>query len=56
MIVNDKPEEKLKRSISLPFLIFYGLGTMIGGGIYALTGKVAGIAGMYAPIAFALSA
>jgi len=46
----------LKRSISLPFLIFYGLGTMIGGGIYALTGKIAGVAGFYAPTAFALSA
>ncbi len=46
----------LKRSISLPLLIFYGLGTMVGGGIYALTGKVVGMAGMYAPIAFALSA
>ncbi len=56
MIVNDEQEGNLKRSISLTFLIFYGLGTMIGGGIYALTGKVAGIAGMYAPIAFALSA
>ncbi|NCO04269.1 MAG: amino acid permease [Alphaproteobacteria bacterium] len=49
-------ENTLKRSISLPLLIFYGLGTMIGGGIYALTGKVAGISGMYTPIAFALSA
>ncbi len=56
MITNDKQEENLKRSISLPFLIFYGLGTMIGGGIYALTGKVAGIAGMYAPVSFVLSA
>jgi amino acid transporter len=29
---------------------------MIGGGIYALTGKIAGEAGMYAPFSFALSA
>ena len=46
----------LKRSISLPMLIFYGLGTMIGGGIYALVGKVAGAAGMAAPFSFMLSA
>ncbi len=52
----QQEDGQLKRSISLPFLIFYGLGTMIGGGIYALTGKVAGIAGLYAPISFALSA
>ena len=42
----------LKRSVSLPFLILYGLGTMVGGGIYALTGKVAGEAGMYTPWSF----
>ena len=47
---------RLKRSLSLPEVMFYGLGTMIGGGIYALTGKVAGQAGMYAPLSFVLSA
>jgi amino acid transporter len=46
---------ELKRSLSLPIVIFYGLGTMVGGGIYALAGKVAGEAGMYAPVAFTLS-
>lgn len=56
MTETNQDNAPLKRSISLPFLIFYGLGTMIGGGIYALTGKVAGVAGMYAPVAFALSA
>lgn len=48
--------QTLKRTITLPQMIFYGLGTMIGGGIYALTGKVAGIAGMYAPVSFLVSA
>jgi len=52
--MNENTE--LKRSLSLPIVIFYGLGTMVGGGIYALAGKVAGEAGMYAPVAFALSA
>ncbi len=42
----------LKRSISLPMIILYGLGTIIGGGVYALTGKVAGTSGLLAPIAF----
>ena len=41
---------KLKRMISLPVLIFYGLGTMVGGGFYALLGKVVGEAGVYAPL------
>ncbi|MFC7048344.1 APC family permease [Emcibacter nanhaiensis] len=47
---------RLRRSINLPFLVFYGLGTIVGGGIYAMTGKVAGIAGLYAPVAFLISA
>jgi amino acid transporter len=32
--------------------VLYGLGTMVGGGFYALTGKVAGEAGMQTPLAF----
>lgn len=49
-------QKKLSRTISLPYLIFYGVGTMIGAGFYALLGKVAGEAGMFAPIAFLGSA
>ena len=52
----DKPAPQLKRAIGLPLLIFYGVGTIVGGGFYALTGKVAGEAGMLAPFAFGLSA
>lgn len=43
---------ELKRSITLPLLTLYGLGTIIGAGIFVLLGKVAGEAGIYAPIAF----
>jgi amino acid transporter len=39
----------------LAALIFYGVGDMLGAGIYALTGKVAGILGHAAWIAFAVS-
>ncbi|HEX7812728.1 MAG TPA: amino acid permease [Burkholderiales bacterium] len=46
----------LRRSLSLPLITFYGLGTILGAGIYVLVGKVAGAAGMYAPISFALAA
>jgi basic amino acid/polyamine antiporter, APA family len=42
----------LRRSISLPLLTLYGLGTTIGAGIFILTGKVAGEAGAFAPLAF----
>lgn len=47
---------ELKRAISLPLLTLYGLGTILGAGIYVLVGKVAGVAGMHAPISFALAA
>ena len=50
------PSVQLKRSISLPFLLFYGLGTIVGGGFYALLGKVAGDAGLHAPFSFLLAA
>ena len=47
---------ELRRSLSLSLITFYGLGTILGAGIYVLVGKVAGVAGMYAPISFALAA
>ena len=50
------PSPNLKRALGLPLLVFYGVGTIIGGGFYALTGEVAGKAGMLAPFAFGLSA
>ena len=43
---------RLKRTIGLPLLLFYGLGNILGAGIYVLIGKVAGEAGMYVPLAF----
>ena len=39
----------LKRTIGLPGLVFYGVGTMVGGGIYALLGKVAAEAQYFTP-------
>jgi amino acid permease len=46
----------LKRSLSLPLLTFYGLGTILGAGIYVLVGKVAVHAGAYVPVAFLVAA
>lgn len=46
----------LKRSLSLTQITFYGLGTILGAGIYVLIGKVADTAGLYAPIAFLIAA
>ncbi|MBG04541.1 MAG: amino acid permease [Rhodospirillaceae bacterium] len=42
----------LKRSLSFPLLVLYGLETTIGAGIYVLIGKVAGAAGVLAPVSF----
>ncbi len=49
-------EPGLKRVLSLPILVLYGLGTTIGAGIYALIGEVAGSAGTYAPVSFLVAA
>lgn len=45
-------ETALKRSISLPSLTLYSLGTIVGAGFYALLGDVAAIAGPLTPWAF----
>lgn len=50
---DDSP---LRRTISLPLLTAYGLGTILGAGIYVLVGEVAGTAGMLAPFSFLLAA
>lgn len=45
----------LKRTINLFLLTLYGLGTIIGAGIYVLVGKVAQEAGPYGAAAFGLA-
>lgn len=45
----------LKRSLGLPLLTLYGLGVTIGAGIYVLVGKVAGEAGVLAPVSFLIA-
>lgn len=51
-----KEKVELKRSISLPLLTFYGLGTILGAGIYVLIGEVVAEAGMQAPLSFLVAA
>ena len=48
----NSPVIELRRTIGLPLLLLYGLGNIIGAGIYVLIGKVSGEAAMYAPVAF----
>ncbi len=52
----DQPKATLKRSLSLSMLTYYGLGNILGAGIYVLIGKVAAHAGYHAPLAFLLAA
>lgn len=51
---DNKPQ--LRRSLTLPLLILYGLGVTIGAGIYVLVGATASKAGIYAPISFLIAA
>ena len=54
--MNTSHRPQLRRVLSLPLITFYGLGTILGAGIYVLIGKIAGVAGLYAPIAFLIAA
>lgn len=45
----------LKRSLNLPLIALYGLGNILGAGIYVLVGKVAGFAGTSTTLAFMLA-
>lgn len=47
---------RLRRVVTLPWLVLYGLGSTVGAGIYVLTGAVAGRAGFHAPLAFLVAA
>jgi amino acid transporter len=46
----------LRRAVTLPYAVLYGLGVTIGAGIYVLIGAVAARAGMQAPLAFVAAA
>lgn len=47
--------ENLKRRIGPGLLTAYGVGVMVGAGIYVLVGSVVAQAGLYAPVAFLLA-
>lgn len=45
----------LRRSLGLPLLTLYGLGNIVGAGIYVLIGKVAGLAGSSTTLSFIIA-
>lgn len=45
----------MKRSLNLPLVTLYGLGNILGAGIYVLVGKVAGFAGTSTTLAFVIA-
>lgn len=49
-------QQSLRRALTLPLVVLYGLGVTIGAGIYVLIGATAGVAGVYAPLSFLLAA
>lgn len=52
----ETPPVTLKRALGPVQVTLYGMGTMLGAGIYALVGEMAGMAGYLAPLAFLLAA
>ncbi|MCX2930969.1 amino acid permease [Mycobacterium sp. CVI_P3] len=46
---------RLNRTLSLPMVTLYGLGNIVGAGIYVLVGKVAGFAGYSTTLAFLIA-
>ncbi len=55
IIVSVSTNAKLKRSLGLPLVALYGLGNILGAGIYVLVGKVAGFAGTSTTLAFIIA-
>jgi len=55
MAATDQPTDKLLPTLTLPALIIFGVGDMLGSGIYALVGKVAGVMGNAVWLAFVTS-
>ena len=52
--MNDQPS--LSRRLNLPLLTVFGLGTMVGAGIYVLVGEILAVSGSFAPWAFLMAA
>jgi APA family basic amino acid/polyamine antiporter len=48
---SDK-QASLRRALTLPWLVFYGVGVTVGAGIFALIGEILALAGDHSPLSF----
>lgn len=53
---SDDGRPRLRRVIGTGALVAYGVGNIVGAGIYVLIGEVAGISGLWAPLSFLVAA
>lgn len=53
---SPSPSPSLKRSLKYPAVTFYGIGAILGAGIYVLIGEVASVAAYLSPLSFLLAA
>lgn len=53
--MHSEQQGELKRTLGLALVMFYGLGTIVGAGIYVLVGEVAAVSGQLMPWAFLLA-
>lgn len=53
--MNSPPPPALRRVLGTPLLVLYGIGVIVGAGIYVLVGAVIGAAGSLAPWSFVLA-
>lgn len=51
----DDEDGPLRRALGEPAMVLFGLGTIVGAGIYVLIGEIAGQAGSWAPLSFLLA-
>jgi len=53
--IPNTESSSLRRQLGLAALIFYGVGDILGAGIYALVGEIAAVAGRYSWLAFVIA-
>ena len=53
--IQPRRPARLKRTLTLPYVVLYGLGVTVGAGIYVLVGEIIARSGQYAPLSFLIA-